>query len=338
MSNSSRTAEALLLTSMGFTETSIQQALARANSSGRLLHLDAVIEILVNQASHTQPNRAAPSAPVLRPMNHAEPAMTSVARQTHSASATRNRAPAAGGHRAGAAVHDPLSGQTEIKTGALWKQRHVWGFAIQSLEQVELHVVIHEGRAKLRYFDLGGSILRRTLLLEGCRIERDAHSLRGFAASCSLRVHLAAPSPFASLTLFCDNDAAASVWHQAMLDAMSLARAAQPVQPCDSLRAPLIPTAPAVALAQCSICLDDIMSEAEAVCCPARAHFVHKGRCFESCVESQIADARHDPAQFQSRGNTICCPVGHHHCGAWCDADIKQLCKRDTWQVSASST
>ncbi len=30
------------------------------------------------------------------------------------------------------------------------KQRRVSGFEIQSLEQVEVHVLIHEGRAKLR--------------------------------------------------------------------------------------------------------------------------------------------------------------------------------------------
>ncbi len=45
--------------------------------------------------------------------------------------------PAAGGGAAAAVQPVALSGQTEIVSGNLWKQRHIWGFPIQSIEQVE---------------------------------------------------------------------------------------------------------------------------------------------------------------------------------------------------------
>ena len=327
---------------MGFSESAIQQAFARANSSGRLLHLNAIIEMLVaanNESSNTQPKRLAPKASEnrMQPSNPLAVTLSSISNQPRSAFVSQSRVPAAGGASAAllasAATSIPESGQLEIKTGTLGKQRHIWGFAIQSLERVEVHVVVHEGRAKLRYFDLESGALRRTLLLEGCRIERGTVSMLGFAASCFLRVHLAGSRPFANISLFCDSDAHASEWQHAMQDAVSRTQAATSLHPSDSLHALLIPTIPAAALAQCPICMCEITSQSEAVCCPTGEHFVHKGECFDSCVESQIAVARADPGQFHSRGSKICCPSGYHRGGAWCDADIKRHCKRDTWQV-----
>ena len=333
----------MLLASMGFSETAIQQALARANSSGRLLHLDAIIEILVtmaNESSQTQPKKLASKASGdrVQPINPLAATLSSISKKPRSPLASQSRVPAAGGGAsaallASAAASNPDSGQLEIKTGTLGKQRHIWGFAIQSLEQVEVHVVVHEGRAKLRYFDLESGALRRTLLLEGCGIERGTLSILGFAANCTLRVHLAGSRSFASITLFCSSDAHACEWQHAMQDAVSRSQAALSTHPTDSVHAPLTPHLPAATLAQCSICMCEIDSQADAVCCPTGQHFVHKGECFDSCVESQIAVARTDPGQFHSRGSKICCPSGYHRGGAWCDADIKRHCKRDTWQV-----
>ncbi len=334
----------MLLASMGFSERAIQQAFARASSSSRLLHLNEIIEILVaadNESSNTQSQRLVSnsSGNRVQPSNLLAVTISSISNQPRSALASQSTVPAADGASAAvfasAAASIPESCQLEIKTGILGKQRHIWGFAIQSLERVEVHVVVHEGRAKLRYFDLESGALRRTLLLEGCRIERGAVSMLGFAANCFFRVHLAGSMPFANISLFCDSRAHASEWQHAIHDAVSRTQAANSLHPSDSLRAPLIPTATilAAALAQCPICMCEITSQADAVCCPTGEHFVHKGECFDSCVESQIAVARADPGQFHSRGSRICCPSGYHRGGAWCDADIKRHCKRDTWQV-----
>jgi hypothetical protein len=44
-----------------------------------------------------------------------------------------------GSARSAVAVQpDEVSGQIDIISGTLWKQRHIWGFSLQSIEQVEV--------------------------------------------------------------------------------------------------------------------------------------------------------------------------------------------------------
>jgi hypothetical protein len=193
---------------------------------------------------------------------------------------------------------------------------------------VQVQVVIHEGNAKLRYFDLHTGILRRTLPLQGCIIERGTNGLLGVTANCTLKVTLAQTRPLSDITLLFDDDATATQWH----DAIQIA-ASSKFRQLTSQHS-IVPAA--ASPMQCMVCLGDIASPSDAIRCPNGQHTIHKGECFESCVASQVSDACNDPGLFHSRGNRVCClacPLNTKN--AWNDSDIKRLVKSSTWQARA---
>ncbi len=192
-----------------------------------------------------------------------------------------------------------------------------------------MHVVIHEGNAKLRYFDVQSSSLRRTLLLQGCVTERGTHGLLHYPADCTLKVKLAETRPLSEITLLFDDDDTAMQWQNAIQTAAS---STVPV-----LTSQLV-NAPPAALSSCIVCLGEIASPTDAVCCPSGQHHIHKSDCFEGCVASQVSDARRDPGLFNLRGNHICCPACPSKSRTWDDADIKRFVKSSTWQASAFGT
>jgi hypothetical protein len=107
-----------MFTDMGFPESVVQEALGMVSDiPNQLLQIESIIDLLVRGSLH---DRRRPSA--------AGGGMAAIAPPV----------PAAG--RGGAAALQPsaLSGQTEVVSGNLWKQRHIWGFPLQSIEQVEV--------------------------------------------------------------------------------------------------------------------------------------------------------------------------------------------------------
>lgn len=341
-----------LLATMGFPEALITQAMRMASQSpDRAPNIDGIIEILVNM---TTPAAADPSSTKQKRRQH-------LLFDSHSANSSGSALAVSGGsaprlpaHRGGGAAAaasaalnpDATSGQIEVISGTVKKQRHIWGFRIQSEEQVEVsfmmsrrdgsseltlvqvHVVIHEGNAKLRYFDLQTGVLRRTLPLQGCIIERGTNGLLGVSANCTLKVTLAQTRPLSDITLLFDDDTTAMQWQNAIQFAVSNTIP----EPTSQLS-----IAPAAAsLLQCLVCFDEIASPSDAIRCPNGQHCIHKGECFERCVASQVSDARKDPGLFNSRGNHICClacPLNKKN--AWNDSDIKRFAKSSTWQASA---
>ena len=194
-----------------------------------------------------------------------------------------------------------------------------------------MHVVIHEGNAKLRYFDIETSAsrrsaLRRTLLLQGSVTERGAHALLDYPANRILKVTLAQTRPISEITLLFDDDATAMQWQIAIRVAVS----STIPEPISQLS--IVPRDPALSV--CIVCLGEIASSADAIRCPHGQHCIHKGECFEGCVASQVSDARRDPGLFNMRGNRICCPACPNSSRTWDDADIQRFIKRSTWQAS----
>jgi hypothetical protein len=197
--------------------------------------------------------------------------------------------------------------------------------------------VIHEGHAKLRYFDLGTGVLRRTLFLEGSRSERGSQALLNYEANCTVVVTLAQSRPLSNITLLFDDEHTATQWQHAIAFAVSSS-----IPPPVIQNDPARPSHPSPQqpprLPQCIICLGDITSASSAIHCPNSQHHIHKGECFDGCVQSQVEDARRDPGQFNSRGNRICCPAcPQRGAGAWADADIKRHVKSSIWQVRADA-
>jgi len=193
----------------------------------------------------------------------------------------------------------------------------------------QVHVVLHEGAAKMRYFDVDTGALRRTLQLEGCRVERAAQDVLGFPANCVIKVALLAQK-LSDVTLMFDDEATATQWQAAIQFAVSSTTS----DPATQIAAVALSScAPAACAPNCTICLDDIVSSAEVIYCPCGKHFIHKGECFRRCVAWQIDAARQDPGQFNARGGAICCPACKSKDTAWADADIKRLVESKTWQA-----
>lgn len=191
----------------------------------------------------------------------------------------------------------------------------------------QVHVVLHEGTAKMRYFDVDTGALRRTLQLQGCRVERAAQDVLGFPANCVIKVALLAQK-LSDVTLMFDDEATATQWQAAIQFAVS----STATDPATQI-VPLSSCAAAACAPNCTICLDDIVSSAEVIYCPCGQHFIHKGECFRRCVEWQIDAARQDPGQFDARGGAICCPACKSKGTSWADADIKRLVESKTWQA-----
>ena len=344
---------------MGFPEALIQQALSIASQSNQMLQIEAIIELIISMTLQTAPSRD----------RYAGWPLVSPGPFGSQAAAGRGQAAVGGGARADSLITygsarsavvvqpDEVSGQIDIISGTLWKQRHIWGFSLQSIEQVEVihtaltlavtvqstvtaaqvQVVIHEGHAKLRYFDVGTGVLRRTLFLQGCQCERGAQPLLQFAANCTVCVSLAQSRPLSSITLLFDDEQTARQWQQAISFAVSstIPMPSQPDAPHAAAIFNPIPRPTAPPALQCIICLEEIPSVANAIRCPTGQHYIHNGDCFDGCVQSQVDDARLDPGQFHSRGSCICCPVCPTKRGGWTDADIKKVVKGSTWKVSA---
>jgi hypothetical protein len=160
----------------------------------------------------------------------------------------------------------------------------------------QVHVVLHEGTAKMRYFDVDTGALRRTLQLQGCRVERAAQDVLGFPANCVIKVALLAQK-LSDITLMFDDEATASQWQAAIEFAVS---STAPDLATQIAAVPLSSCAAAAACApNCTICLSDIVALAEVIHCPCGQHFIHKGECFRRCVEWQIDAARQDPVWFR---------------------------------------
>ena len=128
--------EAGILAAMGFKESCIQKAMAEAaQRTDRITHLQGIIEILVNM---TAPNNAASivgSAPQgsLTPNSPESSASSQKLIAAVRGGAVMSKSRRLGFRRADAEA----TGQVDIVTATLFKQRHIFGFAIQAREQVE---------------------------------------------------------------------------------------------------------------------------------------------------------------------------------------------------------
>ncbi len=127
-----------ILAAMGFKESSIQQAMAEAaRRPDRITHLHGIIEILINTTAPHNVDSFVNSA-----------AMSATERSSESSVSRTPRQPAAavgGGaimsisrrQTFSRVVPAAASEQVEIIADTLFKQRHIFGFAIQAKEQVE---------------------------------------------------------------------------------------------------------------------------------------------------------------------------------------------------------
>ncbi len=342
---------------MGFPEALIQQALSIASQSNQMMQIEGIIELLVSMTLQTAPSRDRYAGwPLVRPGPFRSQAAAGGGRAAAGGGARADSLITSGSAGRAVAVRaDEASGEIDIMSGTLWKQRHLWGFSLQSIEQVEVtqtaltlaftmhstvtavqaQVVIHEGHAKLRYFDVGTGVLRRTLFLQGCQCERGTQALLQFAANCTVCVSLAQSRPLSSITLLFDDEQTARQWQQAISFAVSstIPVPSQPDVPNAAAICNPRPTPPPAL--QCIICLEEITSVSNAIRCPSGAHHIHTGDCFDGCVQSQVHDARRDPGQFHSRGSCICCPACPIKRSGWAQADVKRVVKGSTWKVSA---
>ena len=128
--------EASILAAMGFKESCIQKAIAEAaQRTDRLTHLQGIIEILVNM---TAPNNAASIVGSAAQGSLTPNSPESSASSQKLIAAVRGGAVMSNSRRLGfSRVDAEATGQVDIVTATLFKQRHIFGFAIQAREQVE---------------------------------------------------------------------------------------------------------------------------------------------------------------------------------------------------------
>jgi hypothetical protein len=149
-----------ILSKMGFPENLIPQAMTIALSYNpdRIPNVDSIVEILIKMntpATASQSSRNQRLYQHLPDSSHSTNSSnalstrlleTSVRSRPHTASAGGGLAiPASQGVAAAASAilgPDSISGQVEVISGTLWKQRHIFGFGIQSAEQVEVRFMI----------------------------------------------------------------------------------------------------------------------------------------------------------------------------------------------------
>jgi hypothetical protein len=131
-----RTMEAGILAAMGFKESLIQKAMAEAaQRTDRITHLQGIIEILVNM---TAPNNAASNAGSAARGSLAATFPVSPASSRQLIAAVGGGAVMSNSRTHGLSrVETEETGQVDIVTATLFKQRHIFGFAIEAREQVE---------------------------------------------------------------------------------------------------------------------------------------------------------------------------------------------------------
>ena len=113
-----------VLTAMGFPQHLIQQALSIAAQS-QMLQIENIIELIVSMTA--QGTRSAQRPHTFRSISAGGGGMAA-------SSSPRPSFPRA----ALPLLPDQISGQVDIISGTVFKQRHTWGFPIQSTEQVEV--------------------------------------------------------------------------------------------------------------------------------------------------------------------------------------------------------
>jgi hypothetical protein len=137
------------LAAMGFPENLIPQAMSIALSRNpdRIPHIDLIVEVLLNMTTPatTARQRLPPSVRTASASHFlvtSRSLETSVHSRLHPAAAAGGSVRSASQAESAAApaipVPDSTSGQVEVISGTLWKQRHIFGFGIQAAEQVEV--------------------------------------------------------------------------------------------------------------------------------------------------------------------------------------------------------
>lgn len=125
---------------MGFPEALIQQALSIASQSNQMVQIEGIIELLISMTLQTAPSRDRYAGwPLVRPGPFGSQAAAGRGQAAVGGGARADSLITYGSARSAVAVQpDEVSGQIDIISGTLWKQRHIWGFSLQSIEQVEV--------------------------------------------------------------------------------------------------------------------------------------------------------------------------------------------------------